>query len=372
MKRRKRKNGFLKALLLRSMAGAAPRRRGTILVVILGALALLSVITVAYVAVGKGDRHTAAVVKPRRRCQRDGRASRRLHRHRHHRRRRALHLQVRPAGRAERPATPAKAGTWRSRPGSRARTTSRSSMRSIASDSRPSAHPRRSRSRARERHQRPSALPGSDPWLADAYPTWLNYDIDTPNGYLDIMDWGTSATSPPTGASSISSTCAATSTAQPGGGFDPNDGLPRLSQGLTLFSDNGVPFISNPFAGYPSTNSQLDFGESATLDMPAHWDSRQQHMFRRLATPPADRTRPTTCHTSTATPTATATTTARWQVLVDASDEDNSVLDPAAERAIPLGRRLAHRRPFRAAERPTRRPTSRAGSPAPTSTTRSA
>lgn len=56
--------GRSRAAAISSLAGQAAgiRRRGTVLVLILGALALLSVVTLVYVIVGRGDRRTAAVV----------------------------------------------------------------------------------------------------------------------------------------------------------------------------------------------------------------------------------------------------------------------------------------------------------------------
>src|ERR1043165_9738869 len=57
-----------RARTVANLAGRAvgvPRRRGTVLVLILGALALISVVTLVYVTVGKGDRRTAGVANDR-------------------------------------------------------------------------------------------------------------------------------------------------------------------------------------------------------------------------------------------------------------------------------------------------------------------
>lgn len=54
------------AALMRTLAGAAAgareTRRGTVLVLVLGALALISVVTLVYASIGQGDRRASAVV----------------------------------------------------------------------------------------------------------------------------------------------------------------------------------------------------------------------------------------------------------------------------------------------------------------------
>jgi hypothetical protein len=248
-------------------------RRGTVLVLILGALALISVITVVYVTIGQNDRRSAAVTVRRDNVENvsqffgdyiadvvarsvfathvDGEegppANRRL-------------ILVRNA--FDKPYTsPAM----------------RSRRLSVADEQR-RFDPTGSYSTRWQSGLDPRA-PGS-PWLAAAEPTV----IEPPSGntlptqqyrdwHLARRDWGHITNIAPNGRFANLWNFRNNYNAEPGVGTDVN-GLPRMSENLSLLDGARQPTNQLPFnAG------------TANLDIPAHWSMYQRGAFRPVVGP---------------------------------------------------------------------------------------
>lgn len=318
-----------KLAALRARAGKAPNRRGTILVVILGALALLSVITVAYVSVGKGDRRTAMVVR------RDANVNEVIDRVVDYIATDIIAADVfsvykqAPAGTPDggymREAWDYPYTGW---------------LAKSDDDTLGAGHP--DEYRFSPVGTFPADLypnddndvidlrpfPGSDPWLADTMPTWLNYDIDIPSdpAFLDIMDWGKISNIAPDGRFANLFALRNNFDVRSGG----MSGERRLGHGLTLFRPNGSrPYNTDPDIDvYPGTQSIIAYSqntgaEDAQLDTPAHWDTDQRHMFRPARDAVHGPDSPLYLHYQYADTDGDGYFDARWQELVDSSNPDS-------------------------------------------------
>lgn len=310
----------LTALIAR--AGQAPSRRGTILIVVLGALALLSVITVAYVSVGKSDRRTAMVVR------RDADVNKVVDRVMDY-----IATDIIAAdlfsvykqtpkdtfidGGYVREAWDYPYTGWLAKsddfPPLNDNEYPFSPVGTFPADLYPLDDA--------DLLGLP-AFPGSDPWLADTLPTNLNYNIDFPSdpAYLDIMDWGHISNIAPDGRFANLFALRNNFDVRSGG----MSGEVRLGHGLTLFQPNGVPYTTDvDMDVYPNTQSDLYFaGDPAQLDTPAHWDSDQRHMFRPARDAVNGPDSPLYLHYQYADTDGDGYFDARWQELVDSSNPD--------------------------------------------------
>lgn len=159
-------------------------------------------------------------------------------------------------------------------------------------------------------------FPASDPWLASTLPTWLNPTNNAlPEDWLEwSRDWAKITNIAPDGRFVNLFNLRNNFGALPG----TRPGQTGMSDRLTLFDQNGVAQL----------NPQLDIGGPADPNIPAHWDSRQREMFRPavgLLNP-----NPTILfHDPLYLPYQYADADgdgmydSRWQELVDATDPDN-------------------------------------------------
>jgi hypothetical protein len=242
-------------------------RRGTVLVLILGALALISVITVVYVTIGQGDRRSAAVTVRRDNVEQISRAFAEYATDviasavfAHHVDGAELDASgslnavlVRNA--FDKPYTMPWFRSTGGVAGQIFNPTGSYSTRWTAGGVDPRA-------------------PGS-PWLASSTPTWLEPPA-TPSllpstfreRYLEQRDWYHITNIAPNGRFVNLWALRNNFDAQSGTGTDPS-GRPRLSQNLSLLDDNGQPTNALPFSA-----------GNADLDVPAHWTMFQRRAFR--------------------------------------------------------------------------------------------
>lgn len=113
------------------------------------------------------------------------------------------------------------------------------------------------------------------PWLASTEPTRIGpipAGNDPQRPYLSARDWLSISNIVPDGRFVNLATLRNNFRAEPGTGAD-GRGKRRMSEGLTLFDANGRP--------YSTTGTvQLDDGTPADPNIPAHWTMRQRHAFR--------------------------------------------------------------------------------------------
>jgi hypothetical protein len=123
----------------------------------------------------------------------------------------------------------------------------------------------------------------SDPWLAPLEPTWLNYSGAPPPGgvnneYLMRRDWAIITNIAPDGRFVNLANLRDNFDALPGVGNDAN-GRPRLSTNLTVFDDQGRPMAS------PMTDFGLSLAPQDFKNRPAYWTMRQRGAFRPVSMP---------------------------------------------------------------------------------------
>jgi hypothetical protein len=129
---------------------------------------------------------------------------------------------------------------------------------------------------------------GTDPWLADHSPTWLNWNADaTPGGtpeYALRRDWGKISAISPNGAFVSLRNLRNNFAAEPGFGRAGNRN--RMSEELSLLSWD----VNNP-DGQAQVSNQADFGLGTTAGgnaagaakmRPALWATRQRGAFRAV------------------------------------------------------------------------------------------
>jgi len=127
---------------------------------------------------------------------------------------------------------------------------------------------------------------GYDPWLASTEPVFMNFEntplTDLTRPYLDARDWLHISNFAPDGRFVNLHNLRGNFDAEPGIGSDA-EGDARMSVGLTLFDEGGVSFDANE-GNIPVTFSPLDFdGGNADLRNPSHWDSRQRGLFQPVS-----------------------------------------------------------------------------------------
>jgi hypothetical protein len=241
-------------------------RRGTVLVLILGALALISVITVVYVTIGQGDRRSAAVTVRRDNVEQISRAFAEYATDvvasavfAHH----VDGTDLDPSGNA----APVLVRNAFDKPYTMPwfRSTSTGAPERVF-------NPTGSYSTSWTASGTDPRSPGS-PWLASAQPTWLEPPATLSaavfrDRYLEHRDWYHISNIAPNGRFVNLWALRNNFDAQPGIGNDPA-GLPRLSQNLSLLDQNGQPTRRLPF----------DAG-NADLNIPAHWTMFQRRAFR--------------------------------------------------------------------------------------------
>lgn len=268
------------AALLRSVAGGlfrVRRRRGTIMVLIVSALALISVLIVAYVAVGRSDRRSGA------QAVRSNIIEDQISR--------IMDYQLGVIGRD---AVAVYSDGWEPYPtGNVRQIIFRDATDYPFTDPTRFSQPEREalpggtgrEEITRFRFDPAGTLPSmwqpgdfiypfrpTDPWLASSRPTWLNPTPGaTPQDWINnARDWEHISNFAPDGHFVNLFNLRNNFQAEPGQGTV--NGQPRMSQNLTLLQDSGESYNLN--------NSQLDYGGQANRNVPAHWTGRQQRAFR--------------------------------------------------------------------------------------------
>lgn len=303
----------------RPALGTARSRRGSALVLIVGTLALIAVITVAYVAIGRSDRRSAAALV------RDAGIERTVTRIADYIANDVIAADVfsvyvlgednagNPVfGRAawDYPYTSystsssAIAGGGLGTAGA---TTRFNPVGTIPDNWQPGDPP----------------VEAADPWLAALEPVWLDSTgqmtpTDPARPYLDLRDWAHISNISPDGrfvnlwnlAPLVNGRRVPNFDAEPGKGLD-SDGLPRLSQDLFLFDASG------------NRVTVTDFGTTADPDRPAHWDSRLRGAFRPIRDTELSPADPFYLPYQFADADGDGMIDSRWQELVDAADPDN-------------------------------------------------
>jgi hypothetical protein len=156
----------------------------------------------------------------------------------------------------------------------------------------------------------------SDPWLASTTPTWLNWNGDSidDTSYLNERDWAHITDIAPDGRFVNLANLRDNFHARPGTLLsDPqNNGLPQMSYGLTLYDETGA------------VTTNTDFGSLVDYNRPADWSSRQVWAFRPAKGMPGDlpNTYPYTPN-QWADADGDGMTDSRWFELTDASDRFN-------------------------------------------------
>ena len=312
-------------------AGSRRTRRGTVLIIVIGALALLSVITIAYVTVGKGDRRTAHVVR------RDADVDEVVDRFVDYVTRdvigadifsiyKSAPQNVQESGFVREgwdyPSTPWLAVSDDPALGGGPGIPNDAVGFTAAGTIPASVDPTNINDL-----DDLASFPGSDPWLASTEPTWINYDLDAPTDpdrpYLDTRDWLHISNIAPDGRF--------VNLYNLRGNFDalhgrpqPADVAPRLGEGLTLFDDQGRSYNAI-FGSYPSTSSTRYDDQPARLNFPAHWDSGQKFAFRPARDIANGPDVPEYLPYQWADADGDGFFDSRWQALVDASDPDNPI-----------------------------------------------
>ncbi|HWQ27722.1 MAG TPA: hypothetical protein VNN12_01715, partial [Dehalococcoidia bacterium] len=125
------------------------------------------------------------------------------------------------------------------------------------------------------------AILPSDPWLAPLEPTWLNYNGNPPPANSEFAfrrDWGGISNIAPDGRFVNLFNLRDNFDALPGVGNDAN-GRPRLSTNLTVFGPGGLPMAS------PVTDFGQALGAPDFKNRPAYWTLRQRGAFRPVSIP---------------------------------------------------------------------------------------
>jgi hypothetical protein len=299
-------------------------RRGSALILIIGTLALISVITVAYVLVGRSDRRTGAAVEHRSEVSdaadrvitylaRDVIGADVL----------AVHAEGEDsAGRIiftreawDYPSTlpQARSLSKNSSPALSGNQVRFSPAGDIRADYDPATG---------------ALFGGSDPFLASLEPTWLPSDAgegddapDPTTPYDRNVDWAHISNVAPDGrfvslynlAPLVGGRRVPNFDVEPGTGSD-SKGLPRLSQGLWLLEP-----------GKPNTRvtGQNDLGVSLDLNIPWLWDSRQRGAFRPARDVTYTPGEPQHLLHQWADADGDGMVDSRWQALVDSTDPDD-------------------------------------------------
>jgi hypothetical protein len=115
----------------------------------------------------------------------------------------------------------------------------------------------------------------SDPWLASTEPVWMHYTPGAGGDYLNALDWPHISNFAPDGRFVNLYNLRKNFDARSGTGPDPLIPLTnRMSEGLSLLDRNG------------RGSNLLAFGGQANLNTPAHWDSSQRGAYRVMRASP--------------------------------------------------------------------------------------
>lgn len=348
-------------------------RRGSVLVLILGSLAMLSVVTLVYVTVGQGDRRTSAVVTSRDNLRETvDRVSTYIARDVIGADALAVYADGVDPQLPPHPATPGLPGSILARESFDYPSTDPTmwSSRTPASNLPVPAHRRFNPAGSFDSvwptgdTQGLTPPPGvtlvgpgvrewrtaCDPWLASAEPSWLGAGRPSANNsnpaveYLEFLDWAHISNISPSGnfvnlwnlAPVVGGVRRPNFDAPPGYG---PDGVPQagdMSYGLTLFNPtiaHNAPVGHNPIPGPQTgpidpTNQSLEFnfpGGNADPMRPMHWDSRQARLYRPAKDVRYSPDNPRYLHYQYADTDRDGMFDARWQELVDISDPRNPV-----------------------------------------------
>lgn len=318
------------ARVVRGLAGCAggwQPRRGSILVIVLGTLALLSVLTLVYVSQGRSDTRGSAIVVERDEVRRTARdvgdylASLVAND--------ALATTIDPASppdgsnmlvlreTMDAPFTDPQARSYVPPSGSG------ETDPVVKFD--PVGDHRDGKSRDGTAIDVSSLRPRpSDPWLASSEPTQLDTSINAPRRFEEMRDWAHISNIAPDGRFVNLFALRNNFFAKPGRNLTPAASEPlRMGDAVWLFNDNGAR--PNPGTNPATMNSPLPLGAPGNADrnVPAHWDSYQRHGYRPmrdLQYGPGD---PRHLSYSWADTDGDGLADARWQELVDTSDPDN-------------------------------------------------
>jgi hypothetical protein len=164
------------------------------------------------------------------------------------------------------------------------------------------------------------AFPGSDPFLASTSATWINPELDAPrydpgnsdNWLENARDLAQISNIAPDGRYVNLYNLRGNFAAESGFGLDGNN-RPRISEGLTLLDNLGQPTLD------------LDYGGTADPNIPAHWGTRQQRAFRPVGPAGLMFDDPAFPGYQWADTDGDGFADARFQELVDATDPDNPV-----------------------------------------------
>lgn len=271
---------LVRAVVARGVFAKGGRRRGSFLVMVVGTLALLSLFAILYVSIGTQDTRTRAAVVKRERLDdvpqrfadyvaRDILARDVLARWYETDMDNTPGPQSMPVGRREASDYPSIEWTRRS---------DSLNVNQFFDPVGTMDPPEAFRARLTGNYG-PKMLP-TDPFLASTEPTYLNYDgAATPANqpaYIRRRDWGQISNLAPDGRFVNLFNLRNNWDAMPGVGNDPR-GLPRLSEGLSLFDDNGQPSLVTDFG--------LNVNTPAARNTPAFWTARQRGAFRPVSIP---------------------------------------------------------------------------------------
>ncbi len=314
------------ARVVRSLAGCAggwEPRRGSILVIVLGTLALLSVLTLVYVSQGRSDTRGSAIVVERDEVRRTARDV-------------GDYLAGLVAIDALATAIDGASPTDGSN-----KLVIRETMDAPFTDpqavSSPSGNtPVEVLFDAVGDHRDGKARDGttidiaslrprpSDPWLASSEPTQLDPSINAPRRFEEMRDWAHISNIAPDGRFVNLFALRNNFFAKPGRNLTPSLSEPlRMGDAVWLFNDAGAR--PNPGTNPATMNSPLPLGATGNADrnIPAHWDSYLRHLYRPmrdLQYGPGD---PRHLSYSVADADGDGMADSKWQELVDTSDPDN-------------------------------------------------
>lgn len=245
----------------RAGSGPAPAQdRGTVLLMVIGVLALLAIIAVVYAAIGQGDRRTSTAYV---RSAQVEDVSRQI----------ADHVAMVIGKDTTATVTEEYPGA---NPGAVQLRVFRPHWTYPAIE-RDDDVKSRAGAGAGQRQFRPWGG-GYQPWLAPLEPTALRFGgapgwVDPDRQYLNFRDWETISNVVPNGQFVNLFNLRNNFAAEPGIGFD-GQGKPRMSQWLTTYGAGGLMHMAN--------NPQLIDGTAADLNVPWHWTALQQYAARPM------------------------------------------------------------------------------------------
>lgn len=249
----------VKRVWRRKERGAPARERGTVLLMVIGVLALLAIIAVVYASLGQSDRRTsAALVRSVQIEDVSGQI--------------ADYLAGIIGQDVTEPIDEYYTGTESS--GLARRFHATWTIPGIAFDDEVKSRP----TNTNEKRYRPVGG-GRQPWLAPSEPTFIRFNgapnwTNNERQFLDFRDWLSISNVVPNGQFVNLANLRNNFYAEPGTGLDAS-GRPQLSRGLTLYGPNGLP--------YRSGAAQKVDASPADPNIPWHWTALQRHAARPIA-----------------------------------------------------------------------------------------